>query len=221
VDLTFKHIIGLFVQETGGGLLVGFLIGYIGSHGIRRINSYNVTVMITLAIVMGGYLVARYLHISSPLTMVAAGLVIGNYGKATSMSAADKDYLDKFWELIDEILNAMLFLIIGFELLLIPDLQQYWKIGLLSIAVVLFARFISIWLPIRFVPKIGTFDKKTITILVWGGLRGGVSVALALTIDDYMHQQLFISITYYIVVFSILIQGLTIGKLTSLQRMKG
>lgn len=221
VDLTFKHIIGLFVQETGGGLLIGFLIGYIGSHGIRRINSYNVTVMITLAIVMGGYLVARYLHISSPLTMVAAGLVIGNYGKATSMSAADKDYLDKFWELIDEILNAMLFLIIGFELLLIPDLQQYWKIGLLSIAVVLFARFISIWLPIRFVPRIGTFDKKTITILVWGGLRGGVSVALALTIDDYMHQQLFISITYYIVVFSILIQGLTIGKLTSLQRMKG
>lgn len=218
VDMTFKHITGLFVQETGGGLFMGLALGYIGSHGIRKINSYNVTVMITLAIVMGGYLIARYLHISSPLTMVAAGLVIGNYGKATAMSAADKDYLDKFWELIDEILNAMLFLIIGFELLLIPDLEQYWQIGLISIAVVLLSRFLSVWLPIRFVPKIGRFDRKTITILVWGGLRGGVSVALALTIDSHLNQHLFISITYYIVVFSILVQGLTIGKLTALQR---
>jgi CPA1 family monovalent cation:H+ antiporter len=152
--------------------------------------------------------------------MVAAGLVIGNYAKATAMSAADKDYLDKFWELIDEILNAMLFLIIGFELMLIPDLQQYWKIGLIAIGVVLLSRFLSIWLPIRFIPKIGQFDPKTIFILVWGGLRGGVSVALALTIDDHLNQQLFISITYYVVVFSILVQGLTIGKLTQLQKSR-
>lgn len=220
VDLTFKHITGLFVQETGGGLFMGLVFGYLGSRGIRKINDYNVTVMITLAIVMGGYLVARYLHISSPLMMVAAGLVIGNYGKATAMSAADKDYLDKFWELIDEILNAMLFLIIGFELMLIPDLQQYWKIGLIAIAIVLLARFFSIWLPIRFIPRIGRFDRKTITIMVWGGLRGGVSVALALTIDDHLHQHLFISITYYVVVFSILVQGLTIGKLAAMQRSK-
>ncbi len=218
VDLTFKHITGLFIQETGGGLFMGIMLGYIGSRGIRKINSYNVTVMITLAIVMGGYLLARYLHVSSPLAMVAAGLVIGNYGKATAMSPMDKDYLDKFWELIDEILNAMLFLIIGFELMLIPDLQQYWKIGLIAIAIVLLSRFFSIWLPIRFIPNIGKFDRKTITILVWGGLRGGVSVALALTIDDRLHQHLFISITYYVVVFSILVQGLTIGKLTALQR---
>jgi CPA1 family monovalent cation:H+ antiporter len=220
VDLTFKHVAGLFVQETGGGLFMGLLLGYIGSRGIRKINNYNVTVMITLAIVMGGHLVARYLHISSPLMMVAAGLVIGNYGKAIAMSAADKDYLDKFWELIDEILNAMLFLIIGFELMLIPDLQQYWEIGLIAIAIVLLSRFLSIWLPIRFIPRIGRFDKKTIIILVWGGLRGGVSVALALSIDDHLHQHLFISITYYVVVFSILIQGLTIGKLTQLQKFK-
>ena len=221
VDLTFKHITGLFVQETGGGLLMGLVLGFIGTRGIRKINDYNVTVMITLAIVMGGYLLARYLHISSPLTMVAAGLVIGNYGKATAMSPADKDYLDKFWELIDEILNAMLFLIIGFELMLIPDLEQNWKIGLIAIGIILFARFLSIWIPIRFIPKIGRFDRKTITILVWGGLRGGVSVALALTIDDHLHQHLFISITYYVVVFSILVQGLTIGKLSQLQKFKG
>jgi monovalent cation:H+ antiporter, CPA1 family len=194
------------------------LLGYVASQGIKRINSYNVTVMITLAVVMGGYLVARYLHISGPLTMVAAGLVIGNYGKAIAMSATDKDYLDKFWELIDDILNGMLFLIIGFELLLIPNLQQYWLIGPLAIVIVLFARFVSIWLPIKFIPNIGKFDARTITILVWGGLRGGVSVALALTIDDALHKNLFLAITYYIVVFSIVVQGLTVGKLTQMQK---
>lgn len=218
VDLTFLHISGLFLQEAGGGVLMGLLLGYIASQGIKRINSYNVTVMITLAVVMGGYLVTRALHISGPLTMVAAGLVIGNYGKAVAMSAADKDYLDKFWELIDEILNAMLFLIIGFELLLIPNLQQYWLIGPITILIVLLARFFSIWLPIRFVPNIGSFDARTITILVWGGLRGGVSVALALTIDDHLHHNLFMAITYYVVVFSIVVQGLTVGKLTQMQK---
>lgn len=219
VDLTFFHVSGLFLQEAGGGLVMGLLLGYIASQGIKRINSYNVTVMITLAVVMGGYLITRLLHISGPLTMVAAGLVIGNYGKAIAMSVADKDYLDKFWELIDEILNAMLFLIIGFELLLIPNLQQYWLIGPLTILIVLMARFFSIWLPIRFVPNIGTFDARTITILVWGGLRGGVSVALALTIDDHLHHNLFLAVTYYVVVFSIVVQGLTVGKLTQLQKV--
>ncbi|MFZ6013511.1 MAG: cation:proton antiporter [Bacteroidota bacterium] len=218
IDITFIHVSGLFIQEAGGGLVVGVLLGYLGSQGIKRINDYNVTVMITLAIVMGGYLVTRYLHISGPLTMVAAGLVVGNYGKATAMSASDKDYLDKFWEIIDEILNGMLFLIIGFELLLIPDLRQYWLIGSISVLVVLLARFFSIWLPIRFIPAIGKFDRKTITILVWGGLRGGVSVALALTIDDALDKNLFLAITYIIVVFSIIVQGLTIGRLTTWQR---
>lgn len=218
VDLTFLHISGLFLQEAGGGIAMGLLLGFIASQGIKRINSYNVTVMITLAVVMGGYLVTRMLHISGPLTMVAAGLVIGNYGKAVAMSAADKDYLDKFWELIDEILNAMLFLIIGFELLLIPNLQQYWLIGPLTILIVLLARFFSIWLPIKFVPNIGSFDARTITILVWGGLRGGVSVALALTIDDHLHHNLFLAITYYVVVFSIVVQGLTVGRLTQMQK---
>lgn len=218
VDITFIHITGLFVQEAGGGILVGLVLGYIGSQTIKRIDDYNVTIMITLAMVMGGYLVTRYLHVSGPLTMVAAGLVIGNYGKAKAMSATDRDYLDKFWELIDEILNAMLFLIIGFELLLIPDLRQYWLIGTISVFIVLFARFVSIWLPIRVVPNIGRFDRKTITILVWGGLRGGVSVALALSIDSALNQNLFLAITYYVVVFSIVVQGLTIGKLTSLRK---
>lgn len=218
VDITFAHITGLFVQEAGGGIAVGIALGYVGSHAIKRINDYKVTVLITVAIVMGGYLVTRYLHISGPLTMVAAGLVIGNYGKATAMSASDKDYLDKFWELIDEILNAMLFLIIGFELLLIPEIHQYWLIGCIAILVVLAARFFSVWLPIRLIPNIGKFDRKTIIVLVWCGLRGGVSVALALSLDPAINQHLFVSITYYVVVFSVVVQGLSIGKLMSTQK---
>jgi len=218
VEITFSHVAGLFVQEAGGGLVIGLLLGYIGSQGIKRIYDYKVTVTITVAMVMGGYLVTRYLHISGPLTMVAAGLVIGNYGKAKAMSASDKDYLDKFWELIDEMLNAMLFLIIGFELLLIPDIRQYWMVGCVGIGVVLLARFLSVWLPIRLVPNIGKFDKTTIAVLVWGGLRGGVSVALALSLDPSLNQNLFLSITYYIVVFSIVVQGLTIGKFISVKK---
>ena len=216
VDITFRNVAGLFVQETIGGLVVGLLLGYIGSQGIKRIHDYQVTVLITIAIVMGGYLVTRYLHISGPLTMAAAGLVIGNYGKKTAMSATDKDYLDKFWEMTDEILTAMLFLIIGFELLLIPDIQQYWIVGCVSIVIVLLSRYLSIWLPMWVIPNIGRFDAKTMAVLVWGGLRGGVSVALALTIDPHLNQSLFLSATYYVVVFSIVVQGLSIGKLISM-----
>lgn len=216
VDITFQNVAGLFVQESVGGIVVGLLLGYIGSQGIKRIHDYQVTVLITVAIVMGGYLVTRYLHISGPLTMAAAGLVIGNYGKKTAMSATDKDYLDKFWEMIDEILNAMLFLIIGLELLLIPEIEQYWIIGCASIAIVLLSRYLSIWLPMWVIPNIGKFDAKTMAVLVWGGLRGGVSVALALTIDPLLNQNLFLSATYYVVVFSIVVQGLSIGKLISM-----
>ena len=214
VPITFLQVTALFFQEAVGGVFIGVLLGYIASQGIRRIDSYNVTVIITLAIVMGGYLITQQLHISGPLTMVAAGLVIGNYGKSTAMSATDKDYLDKFWELIDEILNAMLFLIIGFELVLIPDFGRYWLTGAIAIIVVLVARFFSIWLPITLIPRLGNFDRRTITILVWGGLRGGVSVALALSIDPKLNQQIFLAVTYYVVVFSIIVQGLTVGKLT-------
>jgi CPA1 family monovalent cation:H+ antiporter len=213
VDITFQQISGLFVQEAIGGLAIGLLLGYIGSQAIKRINDYQVTVLITLAIVMGGYLVTRSLHISGQLAMAAAGLVIGNYGKATAMSSTDKDYLDKFWEMIDEILNAMLFLIIGLELLVIPNIQQDWIIGCISILIVLVSRYLSILIPMWIIPNIGRFDAKTMAVLVWGGLRGGVSIALALTIDPHLNQSLFLSATYYVVVFSIAVQGLTIGKL--------
>lgn len=214
IDLSVGNISWLLIKEALGGFGMGILLGFIGSRAMQRIDSANVSALITLAVVMGGYLIARAMHISGPLTMVAAGLVVGNFGKATRISVATRDYLDKFWELIDEIMNAILFLIIGFELLLIPHITNYWLIGLISIGVVLFARFISIWVPTLIIPFKTRFDRQTITILVWGGLRGGVSVALALSIDEELNKQLFLAMTYFIVVFSILIQGLTVGKLT-------
>jgi len=155
------------------------------------------------------------LHMSGPLAMVAAGLVVGNYGKNPgAVSDTERDYIDKFWELIDEILNAILFLIIGFELLLIPDMKQYGWAGLVAIVVVLSARFISIYIPVKLIPFKTRFGKKSITILVWGGLRGGVSIALALSIDQHLNKDLLLAITYFVVLFSIIVQGLTVGKLT-------
>lgn len=214
MDLTLPHISWLLAKEALGGFAVGILIGYIGSKGMHKIDSPNVSALITLAIVMGGYLIARAVHISGPLTMVAAGLVVGNFGKATRISLNTKDYLAKFWELIDEIMNAILFLIIGFELILINNITDYWLIGLITIVVVLFARFISIFIPTKIIPFRTKFDRQTITILVWGGLRGGVSVALALSIDEALNKNLFLAITYFVVVFSVVVQGLTIGKIT-------
>lgn len=214
IDLSFTNISWLLIKEALGGFGMGVLLGFIGSRAMQRIDSANVSALITLAVVMGGYLIARAMHISGPLTMVAAGLVVGNFGKATRISVNTRDYLDKFWELIDEIMNAILFLIIGFELLLIPNITKYWLIGVISIAVVLLARFLSIWGPTRIIPFMPKFDRQTMTILVWGGLRGGVSVALALSIDEHLNKNLFLAMTYFIVVFSIVVQGLTVGKIT-------
>jgi len=221
VDLSVGSITLLLVKEALGGLAIGLLLGFLGSLMMKKVDNYKVDVLITLAIVMGGYLIVHGLHMSGPLAMVAAGLVVGNFGRTRAMSEVSKDYLDKFWELIDEILNAILFLIIGFELLVIPDLTLYWKIGACCILIVLAARFLSIWIPTKIIPfRSDRFNRKTITILVWGGLRGGVSIALALSIDDNLNKNLFLAITYFIVLFSIIVQGLTVGRLTSTRELR-
>jgi CPA1 family monovalent cation:H+ antiporter len=216
VNTSFTGIAGLFVKEAIGGILLGLALGFLGSKMMYRVDGYNVHVLITLAIVMGGHLAAQALHMSGPLAMVAAGLVVGNYGKNPgAVSDTERDYIDKFWELIDEILNAILFLIIGFELLLIPDMKQYGWAGMVAIIVVLSARFISIYIPVKLIPFKTRFGKKSITILVWGGLRGGVSIALALSIDQDLNKDLLLAITYFVVLFSIIVQGLTVSKLTA------
>ena len=214
-DPTVGQAIWLLIREAGGGFLLGIALGVGAARAMRKIDDYKVSVLITLSVVMGGYLIASALHFSGPLTMVFAGLIIGNFKKRWTMSPVTKDYLDKFWELNDEILNAILFLFIGFNLLVVKDLNNYWLPGLACIVLVLFSRYISIWLPTKFIRFREKFSKGTIKILVWGGLRGGVSIALALSIDDGPYKDIIIAITYFVVVFSIVVQGLTIGKLAS------
>lgn len=205
-------ILWLFIRETGGGLLLGALLGYAGFLLLRSIDHYQVEVMITLAIVTGGYLLADRLNISGPLAMVVAGLITGSKSRVEVMSHITRDYIDKFWEMIDEFLNAILFLLIGLEMLILPFNKLYLLLGILSIPIALAARYLSVWLPISLLRSRTAFERNAIAILTWGGLRGGISVALALSIPSGMHGQLFISITYIIVLFSIIVQGLTIGK---------
>ncbi|WP_199117391.1 sodium:proton antiporter [Pedobacter sp. ASV28] len=212
MDISLGNISWLLIKEAAGGFILGTLLGLGASNAIRKIDDYKVSVLITLSVVMGGYLIAHAMHISGPLTMVAAGIVIGNYGQRTAMSATTKDYLNKFWELIDEILNAILFLFIGFELLIIQNITSYWLVGLATIFIVLLARFASIYIPVLIIPFKNKFSKGTIKVLVWGGLRGGVSIALALSIDEGPNKPLIIAVTYFVVVFSIIVQGLTVGK---------
>ncbi|AWG26890.1 cation:proton antiporter [Flavobacterium kingsejongi] len=211
-DFSLPHITWLLIKEALGGFILGTILGITAAKAMGKIDDYKVSVLITLSIVMGGYLIAHAMHISGPLTMVAAGIIIGIFNKKSAMSAITKDYLDKFWELIDEILNAILFLFIGFELLLIPDISGYWISGALCIMIVLLSRYISVWFPTMIIPFKKKFSNGTIKILVWGGLRGGVSIALALSINEGPHKQFIIAITYFVVVFSIIVQGLTIGK---------
>ena len=214
VELSFVNVSWLFLQEAVGGLLVGVLLGWLGAKMIKRANDYKISVLITLSIVMGGSMVAHLMHISGPLTMVAAGLIIGNVKrKRLESKEVTNNNLGTFWELIDEVLNAVLFLFIGFEIILIPHLEKYWMIGCICIAVVLFARYISIKVPTMIIPFKEKFSSGTIKILVWGGLRGGVSIALALSVPESPYKQVIIAATYFVVVFSIIIQGLSIGKL--------
>lgn len=215
VDISFLGVSELLLKEAGGGLLLGIGLGVLGSRMMRRIDDYIISVLITLSVVMGGATIASSLHMSSPLAMVAAGLIIGNFDEKSDMSPITKDYLSKFWELVDEILNAILFLFIGFELLIIKDLDNYILPGAIAIFVVLLARYLSIWIPVRLVPFKNKFSNHTVFVLCWGGIRGGVSIALALSIINPDYKNIIVSITYIVVIFSIIVQGLTIGKVAN------
>lgn len=202
-----------FMHEAGGGLLYGAILGFVGFLFLRSVDNYQVEVLITLAIVMGGYSLAHYLHVSGPLAMVVAGIITGNQGKELGMSATTRDYLDKFWELVDEILNAILFLLIGFEMLVLDINNNMLGIGVVVIMVVLLARWLAVALPVTILRRFVNFERHAIAMLTWGGLRGGISVALALSLPVNMYRNEFVTLTYIIVIFSIVVQGLSIGKL--------
>jgi len=208
------YVVKLFSQEAIGGLLLGLAIGYIGYKLIASIDNYQVEVLITLAVVMGGYTLAHFMHVSGPLSMVIAGLIIGNQGIEKGMSKITAEYVEKFWELADEILNAILFVLIGLELLIIKSNSQILIAAVCILFLTLLIRYISVLLPsiaIRFKEKI---TRTTLIILTWGGLRGGISIALALSIPKEFNSEIWVTITYIIVCFSILVQGNTIGLLT-------
>lgn len=215
IDLNIENVGLLLLREAGGGLLLGVLLGLSASRAMRMVDDYIISVLITLSVVMGGYLVAHEMHISAPLAMVAAGLFMGNFSESFKMKSETQDYLIKFWELIDEIMNAVLFLFIGFELLLIKDLNEYLVAGGICILIVLLARWIAIFIPTKFMAFKYRFSPQTVKVLVWGGIRGGVSIALALSIPINEYSQIIISITYCVVVFSIVVQGLTIAKVAN------
>lgn len=189
------------------------LLGYGAYYLLKSIDHYQAEVLITIAVVMGGWLMASELHVSGPLAMVVAGIIIGNKGKQEAMSDTTKDYINKFWELIDEMLNAVLFLLIGFEMIILHFDSRIIAIGLIAIIISLTGRYISVFIPTLFMSYKKTFERYMLPILTWGGLRGGISVALALSLPRSEFRSILVSITYIIVVFSILVQGLTIGKL--------
>jgi CPA1 family monovalent cation:H+ antiporter len=207
----------LFLKEAGGGLVLGLVLGFIAYQMLKRVDNYQVEALITLALVMGGYALADKIHISGPIVMVVAGLLIGNQGRAFAMSDHTRERLDDFWELIDEILNALLFMMIGLEVLVIPFTPELLIVGIISIIITLLARWMCVGGAVHFMRLFRSFSPGVISIMTWGGLRGGISVALALSIPIVPERTTIISITYIIVIFSIAIQGMTLGKLAKRQ----
>lgn len=219
-EATVLSIGSLFIQEAIGGAIYGLLIGGLCFYMLRSVNNYQVEVLLTLALVMGGYALATALHISGPIAMVVAGLLIGNQGRILAMSQSTREHLDSFWELIDEILNAVLFLLIGLEVLILVYHTEYFLAALAIIPVVLFARFITVGIPIEMMKKVRTFSPGVTRLMTWGGLRGGISVALALSLPQGQEREVILAITYAVVIFSILVQGLTLGSLAKIVQVE-
>ncbi len=212
-DMGAMDVVGLFFNEAIGGAILGLVAGYIGYRAMYHIDEHNLEVLITLAVVMVTYAVALRLHMSGPIAMVVAGLVIGNKGMKFAVSENTRDYVRKFWSLIDEILNSVLFLLIGLEVLIIAKRIDHLQVALLAIPVTLAARWISVYIPISVLSRWRSFTKGAIPILTWGGLRGGIAVALALSLPVNEYKPTILTITYAVVLFSIIVQGLTVKLL--------
>lgn len=215
-ELNAGDAITLFVSEALGGALLGIVAGYLAYFAMRMIDEHNLEVLITLALVFCAYALALHLHISGPIAVVVAGLFIGNHGAKFAMSENTRQHVFQFWELLDEILNSVLFLLIGLEVLVIGFRSEYFGVALVAIPVVLAARWIAVAIPIGLLAVLReTFTSGAIVMLTWGGLRGGISVALALSLPESEYKTAILSATYAVVVFSIIVQGLTMKPLVN------
>lgn len=203
----------LFFQETIGGAVFGLIIGWVTYRLLKTVDNYNVEVLLTLALVMGGYAAARAMHISGPIAIVIAGLLIGNHGRLLAMSDQSRENLDTFWKLIDEILNAVLFMLIGLEIIILNISGNHVAAGVLMFFVVLIARFIAVGIPVSLLKLRQSFHPHVVSILTWGGIRGGISVALALSLPSGPERNVIVAVTYIIVIMSVILQGLTIRNL--------
>ena len=212
-EMSVSHALSLFAKEALGGAFFGLGIGYVAFRLLKSVNDYEVEILITLALVLGGYALAHALHLSAPIAIVLAGLLIGNHGRTLAMSDDTREHIDTFWELVDVVLNALLFVLIGLEALVLSFQGLHLIAGALAVVVALLARFISVGLPVTILKRWRPFAPHAIRVMTWGGLRGGISVALALSIPLEADRELILSLTYAVVVFSVVVQGLTIKKL--------
>ncbi|MCI2398765.1 sodium:proton antiporter [Aliiroseovarius subalbicans] len=205
----------LFVQEAVGGALLGVVLGWLTFRVMRRIDDYSLEVLLTLGLAFGGYELAVALHVSAPIMAVCAGLLIGDVGTKHGMTVITREYVDAFWKLIDEILNAVLFLMIGFEVFAVAFTGDAVMAGIMAIALALVARLAAVAVPVLVLKPFRTFSKGVIPIMTWGGLKGGISVALALSLPEGEWKPLILTATYIIVIFSIIVQGLTVAPLAN------
>lgn len=211
-SVNVSDVLVLFAEEAIGGAALGLALGYVAYRMLRSVDNYQVEILLTLALVMGSFALADLLHTSGPIAVVVAGLLIGNHGRQWAMSERTREHLDNFWELLDELLNAVLFVLIGLEVLVLSFQRPYLLAGLVAIPLVLAARWLSVVVQVKAFSFVREFSERTITILTWGGLRGGISVALALSLPLGPSRDALVTITYAVVVFSILVQGLTINR---------
>ncbi|HEY9532902.1 MAG TPA: sodium:proton antiporter [Mucilaginibacter sp.] len=202
----------LFIKEVFGGIFLGVFLGYIAFRLMKSITDFQTIVLVSVALVMSISVIAAYLHFSIPLAVVTAGLFAGNRSINIDSKEHSHEALEKFWQLIDEMLNTILFVMIGLQMINLPYLENYWLIGGVGIAAILLARWISIMIPLIFFKKIARTNIKNINILTWAGLRGGISIALALSLPYSSYRHIILAGAYFIVIFSVIVQGLTLNR---------
>lgn len=214
-EITGMEVVSTLALEVVGGGLLGLILGWVVFLMCKAVDDYVVEVLLTLALAAGGYALAEGLHVSAPICAVVTGLIIGNQGRELAMTERTREHLDIFWELVDELLNAVLFVLIGLEIFALSAGMRQVMAGCIGVGAVLVSRFISVWIPISILSMRRRFAPRTVAILSWGGLKGGISVALALSLPAGEFRELIVVSTYIVVIFSVLVQGTTLPLLLS------